>query len=169
MKNLLTRSNIRRLAAALAVTTLSGYVAQAHPYASGITNNGGTISFILNESADNVGLSFPDNHSTNNLGALAAGVHSFTLGAGTNHYAIYVSKAGTGTPSQISPTPTVGNSSTNSSAFFGPARSRSEHECEKAIQLWLHLCESMPAAELSLATTQTCGWSRALCPERRLF
>ncbi|HVM49458.1 MAG TPA: hypothetical protein VMU04_15625, partial [Candidatus Acidoferrum sp.] len=80
------------------------------------------ISFILNEAADNVGLSFPDNHSTNNLGPLAPGVHSFTLGPGTNAYVIYVSKAGSGLPNQISPTP-VGAGGTpggTNCAYFGP-------------------------------------------------
>ncbi len=102
------RPTLRGLVSVLAVTVLSSYVAQAHPYASGITNTGGTISFILNEAADGVGVYFPDNHSTNSLGAMAPGVHSFTLGPGTNSYVIYVSKAGSGIPSLISPTPALG-------------------------------------------------------------
>ena len=57
--NLPIRPALRGLVLALAVSALSGYVAQAHPYASGITNNGGTISFILNETADTVGVYFP--------------------------------------------------------------------------------------------------------------
>lgn len=82
---------IRGVVLTFAVTALSIQVARAHPYASGITNNGGTIFFILNESADTVGVSFPQNNSTNFLGAnLAAGPHSFTLGPGTNQYRIYV-------------------------------------------------------------------------------
>ena len=120
-RNLLIRPALRGVVLALAAFALSSFVAQAHPYASGITNNSGTISFILNEAADNVGVSFPDNHSTNNLGALAAGVHSFTLGAGTNAYVIYVTKAGTGVSSQISPTPVSGGLSGGTNcAFFGP-------------------------------------------------
>jgi hypothetical protein len=75
--------------------------ASAHPYASGITNNGGTIQFILNESADNVKVAFDNGSSTNDLGALGAGVRSFALGSHTN-YQIIVSKVGTGVPSQIS-------------------------------------------------------------------
>src|ERR1035441_508814 len=65
----LIRPALRGLVLALAVIALSSFVAQAHPYASGITNNGGTVSFILNETADTVGVYFPDNHSTNFLGA----------------------------------------------------------------------------------------------------
>jgi hypothetical protein len=91
------------LVLALSVTALSSYIAQAHPYASGITNVGGTISFILNEAADTVGVYFPGNNSTNFLGNdLTAGVHSFTLGAGTNAYVITVHKTGAGGPVQIS-------------------------------------------------------------------
>ena len=85
------RPAVRGLVSALAAFALSGYIARAHPFASGITNSGGTISFILNETADSVGVHFPDNNSTNYLGAnLAPGVHTFTLGAGTNHYVISV-------------------------------------------------------------------------------
>ena len=102
-RNLPARPTLRGLVLALAVTALSSYIAQAHPYASGITNVGGTISFILNEAADTVGVYFPDNNSTNFLGNnLAAGVHSFTLGAGTNAYVITVHKTGAGGPVQIS-------------------------------------------------------------------
>jgi hypothetical protein len=87
--------------AALAAFALAGLTARAHPYASGITNNTGTISFILNESADSVRVAFDNYTSTNNLGALAAGVQSFGLGTHTN-YAIIVSKAGIGVPFLIS-------------------------------------------------------------------
>ena len=101
--NLLTRPTLRGLVLGLAVTALSSFVASAHPYASGITNTGGTISFILNETADTVGVYFPQNNSTNYLGPnLAPGVHSFTLGPGTNNYVITVKKVGSGAPSLIS-------------------------------------------------------------------
>jgi hypothetical protein len=76
-------------------------IAKAHPYASGITNSAGTIKFILNESADNVKVRFDSGSVTNDLGALAQGVQSFSLGAHTN-YQIVVSKVGSGTPSQLS-------------------------------------------------------------------
>src|SRR5258706_13706273 len=73
----------RSSALVLALTTLSVYVARAHPYASGISNNAGTIQFILNESADNVGVSFDLGAATNNLGPLARGLQSFALGVHT--------------------------------------------------------------------------------------
>ena len=43
----------RRLTAVLAVAA-SATVAVAHPYATALTNNAGTVSFRLNEAADNV-------------------------------------------------------------------------------------------------------------------
>ncbi|MGI8966477.1 MAG: hypothetical protein ACR2H1_10385, partial [Limisphaerales bacterium] len=76
-------------------------VAQAHPYASAVTNSGGNIQFILNESADNVTVTFDNNTVTNNLGALAKGPQSFPLGTHTN-YSIIVFKVGAGVPTQIS-------------------------------------------------------------------
>jgi hypothetical protein len=85
----------------VAAIVLAGYAACAHPYASGVTNNAGTISFILNESADSVQVAFDNYTSTNNLGALAAGVQSFAL-AGHTNYAIIVRKAGIGVPFLIS-------------------------------------------------------------------
>ena len=63
----------------------------AIPYASGISNNAGTVTFTLNEAADNVTVSFDGGASTLNMGALAAGNHSFSLGAATS-YAIEVRK-----------------------------------------------------------------------------
>ncbi|HEX5219433.1 MAG TPA: Calx-beta domain-containing protein [Verrucomicrobiae bacterium] len=76
---------------------------RATPYASGITNNAGTISFILNESADNVKVIFdgggPGN--TNDLGALPKGVASFSLGAHTS-WEIHVTKSTAQVWTQIS-------------------------------------------------------------------
>jgi hypothetical protein len=72
-KNLRIRPTLRGLVLALALTALSSQVAPAHPYASGITNVGGTIKFILNEAADDVSVYFPQNNTTNDLGALAKG------------------------------------------------------------------------------------------------
>jgi hypothetical protein len=99
------RPAVRGLVLALAVSALSSQLAQAHPYASGVTNNAGTVSFILNESADSVQVAFDKAGagytSTNSLGALAAGMHSFALGAHTN-YAVIVSKGGNGIPFKIS-------------------------------------------------------------------
>src|SRR5207249_5515815 len=86
--------------------------AEAHPYASGLTNAGGTIRYILNESASDVKVAFDNGSVTNVLGAESAGVQSFSLGAHTN-FSIIVSKNGSGAVSQISV------DATNNS-FFGP-------------------------------------------------
>jgi hypothetical protein len=76
---------------------------RATPYASGVTNNSGTIQFILNESADNVYVLFDNSTVSNNLGAaaLSKGLQTFSLGAYTN-YSINVFKVGAGSPTQIS-------------------------------------------------------------------
>lgn len=73
---------------------------QAHPYASGVTNDNGTIRFILNEGGGTVEVVFEDN-TTNSLGVLAKGPQSFPLGSHTS-FSIYVTKSGTGTPALIS-------------------------------------------------------------------
>jgi hypothetical protein len=84
----------------MAVLASTAQMAKAHPYASGITNNNGTIQFTLNEDGGTVSVVFEDN-STNSLGVLGEGPQSFSLGAHTS-YAIYVTKLGNGTPVQIS-------------------------------------------------------------------
>jgi hypothetical protein len=101
-KTPILRPTLRGLVLALAAFALSSFVASAHPYASAITNASGTISFTLNEGGAAVVVSFPQNSSSTNLGTLAAGRHSFILGAGTNNYTITVTKTGTGQISQIS-------------------------------------------------------------------
>ena len=110
------------LAAATVATVFFTQTLQATPYASGITNAAGTIKFFLNESnVTSIYVLFDNGTVSNNLSALGqtnVGVNSFSLGAHTN-YQIVVKKTGSGVPSQISPTPTLGNSSTNLS-FFGP-------------------------------------------------
>ena len=118
IKNAPSRPTLCGLVLALAAFVLSSFVAQAHPYASGITNTSGTISFILNEAADNVSIVFPQNSTTNNMGAKARGTWTFTLGAGTNSYLIYVTKVGSGVPALISPVPVLGGNT--NLAFFGP-------------------------------------------------
>src|ERR1035441_5326530 len=102
IKNPSIRPALGGLVLALAVTALSSQIARAHPYASGIKNTAGTISFILNEAADDVSVYFPQNNTTNDLGALAKGTRSFTLGPGTNNYVITVKKVGSGQASLIS-------------------------------------------------------------------
>ena len=65
----------------------------ATPYASGLTNNAGTVSFFLNEDADNVKVVFNNGTGgTNDLGARTRGKHTFSLGANTN-YSVLVTKA----------------------------------------------------------------------------
>ena len=54
--------------------------ASGTPYATSLTNDAGLISFRLNESADNVKIMSSSGAVTNDLGALAAGLHSFNLG-----------------------------------------------------------------------------------------
>lgn len=65
--------------------------AKATPYASSVTNDNGTIRFILNEDAGDVGVTFNNGTSSNNLGALLKGPNSFNLDTATN-FQIYVSK-----------------------------------------------------------------------------
>ncbi|MGH8247030.1 MAG: hypothetical protein ACREUU_11445, partial [Gammaproteobacteria bacterium] len=88
---------ITRLAlTASLVATLAGVflapAARAVPYASGVSNNAGTVSFLLNESAANVTVVFDGGASSSDLGPLPAGLHSFLLGAATS-YSIEVSKS----------------------------------------------------------------------------
>jgi len=67
--------------------------ALATPYAAGLTNNAGTVSFFLNEDADNVKVVFNSGTGgTNDLGALTRGKYTFSLGAHTN-YSVLVTKA----------------------------------------------------------------------------
>ena len=93
-------TNCWRIAVALMATVFSIQTLQASPFASGVVNNSGTINFILNEGGGNVYVVFEDG-TTNTMGVLGKGAQSFTLGTHTS-YAIYVVKAGNGTPTQIS-------------------------------------------------------------------
>jgi len=89
-------SSTIKLVRRLSIAGLSILAASAHavPYASGITNNAGNISFVLNEPADNVKIIFdgggPGN--TNDLGALPKGVANFALGIHTS-WQIHVTKS----------------------------------------------------------------------------
>lgn len=75
----------------------------ATPYASGLTNNAGTISFRLNESAANVKIVSGGGAVTNDVGALGAGLHTFPLGI-TGTYEVHVYKSsGPGFATAISP------------------------------------------------------------------
>ena len=64
--------------------TLTSASTQATPYASGLTNNAGVVSFILNEDAGNVTVTLNPGGSTLDLGALGKGPHDFNLGAATS-------------------------------------------------------------------------------------
>jgi hypothetical protein len=71
--------NMRHFGAVLVLFCVS-FQLHARPYASSLTNNAGTVSFRLNESADNVKIISAGGTVTNDLGALAAGLHTFALG-----------------------------------------------------------------------------------------
>ena len=99
-KNSFLRSCLGLGAAVFAFAALTS-ITKAVPYASGITTNGNNIHFILNEAADNVKVVFNGGASSQNLGALAKGSHSFALGAATS-YRIEVTKSTAPTWTQIS-------------------------------------------------------------------
>ncbi len=105
--------NTKFIVCVLSGILLSGFSALAHPYASAVTNSGGTIQFILNEPATSVTVTFNNGTVTNSLGALAKGSNGFSLGSYTN-YAITVYKTGSGAISQIS------SDSSNSLQFIAP-------------------------------------------------
>lgn len=103
--------------AALLATALT---ANAHPYASGVTNLngngtlGGTIQYRINEPCTNVYVLFYPGAVSNNLGmngsytptpanGACVGVHTFVLPTNYTGYAIYCYNTGTGTPHWISP------------------------------------------------------------------
>ena len=65
----------------------------AVPYASGLSNRNGSVSFRLNEAADNVEVVSGGGAVTNDLGALPAGLNSFALGI-TGTFQVVVFKAG---------------------------------------------------------------------------
>jgi hexosaminidase len=95
--------NIGRIKRAVVLGMLSlAAAAGAHPYASGITNNNGTVWWVLNEPATDVKVLFDNGTLTNAYGSgLIAGANSFALGAHTN-FAIVVYKAGACALTQIS-------------------------------------------------------------------
>jgi hypothetical protein len=110
MINMKTIRFLPCLAAGVLLSTLS---ANAHPYASAVTNNNGTIQFILNENATSVSVAFDNGTVTNNLGALAKGSNGFNLGSHTN-FAIAVFNIGSGAFTQTS------DDSSNAVQFIAP-------------------------------------------------
>jgi hypothetical protein len=108
-----TMKMFRHLLCIAATMLLVALSANAHPYASSVTNNSGTIQFILNENADSVSVAFDNATVTNVLGALPKGANSFSLGGHTN-YAIIVTKAGSGSFTQLT------DDSSNAVQFIAP-------------------------------------------------
>ncbi len=82
--------------AALAAGVCVAPSLRAAPYASTVKNTDGAISFILNEAADKVTVKFDNGATTTELGALAAGTHSFPLGTHTSFEIIVEKNAGPG-------------------------------------------------------------------------
>ena len=67
-----------------AVLLILNPYANATPYASGVRVDAGVVTFILNEAADNVTVVFDGGAGSEDLGARAAGTHTFNLGAATS-------------------------------------------------------------------------------------
>ncbi len=100
------------LAVGLALLPVSRAV--AHPYASGLTNQAGTISWVLNESATDVKILFDNGKVTNDLGFTPVlGTNTFSLATHTN-FAIVVSNTGSGALTQISSDGNINNN------IYGP-------------------------------------------------
>ena len=95
--------NIGLVRSALSFVLLSLVsVAEAHPYASGVTNSNGVVSWVLNETASDVSVIFDNGATTNDYGpGLSVGINSFALGAHTN-FSIVVYKVGNNALTQIS-------------------------------------------------------------------
>lgn len=66
----------------------------AVPYASGVTGNAGIVSFILNEAADNVTVIFDHGASSQDLGPLDKGTHSFPIGSAISFEIVVRKSAG---------------------------------------------------------------------------
>ncbi|HTA29366.1 MAG TPA: hypothetical protein VK731_02715, partial [Candidatus Cybelea sp.] len=96
-----TGSFIRGLAAGAAILACVS-AAQAHPYASEISNNVGTISFFLNESAGSVSITLTNvglGQGTTIAGTTSRGAQTFSLTQSSvtySNFAITVQKNGTG-------------------------------------------------------------------------
>src|SRR5262245_39258588 len=110
-------STARTLVSVLALTALTGYVAHAHPYASGVTgtNSTGDVGFFMNEAGATVTVTFEDN-STLLLGVLAKGTNFFNA-SGHTSFRISCFKIGTGSPTLISDDANLMSQWTNGSGF----------------------------------------------------
>jgi len=99
---------------AVCLGLLLALCARAHPYASGLTNESGAISWVLNESATDVKILFDNGTLTNDLGsAPIVGTNTFSIGSHTN-FSIVVYKVGSNALNQISSDNNVYNN------FYGP-------------------------------------------------
>ena len=148
------KKSVLRLAFVFAVMGSGAFSARAHPYASGLTNNAGIISFILNEAANDVSVIFNSGAATNDLGALSSGVQSFSL-AGYTNYSIVVTKTGSGSISQISVDATNND-------FYGP-RGIAVNNNPQTPQLRPHLRRQRQCRRRS----QPHHHPRPLCSQRR--
>ncbi|MDB6133973.1 MAG: hypothetical protein JWM59_2216 [Verrucomicrobiales bacterium] len=75
--------------------------ASAAPYASAVTDGGVNISFVLNEPADSVKVVFNEPLPALEMGALAAGPHTFPKGASTSFQIVVEKNAGPGWKSGV--------------------------------------------------------------------
>lgn len=99
---------------AVCLGILLPFRAPAHPYASGVTNQSGTISWVLNESATDVKILFDNGTLTNDLGSTpVVGTNTFNL-AGHTNFSIVVYKVGSNVLNQISSDANFNNN------FYGP-------------------------------------------------
>ncbi len=94
------KRNATVLLAGLAVLAVASG-AMAVPYASGVTQTGNTVGFVLNQNATNVWVEFDGGASTVSLGALTKGSHSFDM-SGYSSYQIKVLGTGLTDWTQIS-------------------------------------------------------------------
>ena len=94
----------RCLALGIAVGMLAGYAAKATPYATCLTNDGGIVSFRLNEAADGVKILWNGGATVTNLGPRAKGLTVTNLGV-TGTFFVQVVKAGNSAFGTNSPVP----------------------------------------------------------------
>lgn len=124
---------------AAAASLLSVTSLYATPYASGITNDAGTISFVLNENASSVQVVFNNGSSTNDLGARTKGIHSFTLGSATNYQIVVRNSIGNGFTHKGNPTTVSGI--TNSAGVLLTNDAASSRIISADTNTWVHFTE----------------------------
>ncbi len=89
------KSMLKQATPILAAVLVAGAEKQSHavPYACDITNNAGTVSFRLNENADNVKVISSGGAVTNDLGAGAKGLTTVNLGIGSGDIKVMVTRS----------------------------------------------------------------------------